>query len=49
MTTKPRPTRDEATVDALRALTGLLHLLTVVGFVVASLGVVPFLRWALGG
>jgi len=49
VTTRPRPTRDEATTDALRALTGLLHLLTVIGFVVVLLGGVPFLRWALGG
>ncbi len=48
MTTKPRPTRDDATVNALVALTGLLYLLTIVGFVVAVLGFVPFLRWALG-
>ena len=49
VTAKPRLTREEATVDALRALTGLLHLLTIIGFVAALLGVVPFLNWALGG
>jgi len=49
VTTKPRPTRDQAATDALVALTGLLHLLMIVGVVAALLGVVPFLRWALGG
>jgi len=49
VTAKLRPTREEATVDALRALAGLLHLLTIIGFAAAALGAVPFLRWAMGG
>jgi len=48
VTTKHRPTRDQAVTDVLVALTGLLHLLMIVGAVLALVGAVPFLRWALG-
>jgi hypothetical protein len=48
MTTKPRPTLDEARTDVYRALAGLLNLLLVVGAAVALACAVPFLRWALG-